>query len=480
MVLTAPPRRLLLIGAGYTARLVADEFVRHQLGEELVAALDDDLALHGHRIGPAVVVGPIASLGDVAAEYAIGEVVVAIPSLPGARLRAITIACRRLGLPVRTMPGIVELLGRPISPRQLRPVEVADLLRRTEVRCDEPAPAYLRGQRVLITGAGGSIGRELARQVCRAHPEALILLGHGENSIHAAHLELAAVPTAPPLVPVIADVRDRRVLSRVFAAQAPTLVFHAAAHKHVPLMELHPAEAVRNNVLGTLNVVRCAEAAAVSRLILVSTDKAVAPTSVMGASKRLCEWIIRDGAERTGRPWVSVRFGNVLGSRGSVVPLLEQQIGRGGPVTLTHPEMSRFFMTIAEAVYLVLQAGGLDDGGRLYVLDMGAPMRIVDLAADLIELSGARVDEIPIVFTGLRPGEKLNEVLWEDGSGVFPTGRGDILRVEEPEPPPAGRRLCALVRDLAAAARGGDDAAIRHALWAAVPSSAASLAVPAR
>ncbi|MCC6164925.1 MAG: polysaccharide biosynthesis protein [Acidobacteria bacterium] len=469
-------RRLLLIGAGYTARLVADEFVRHQRGQELVVALDDDAALRDGRVGPAAVVGPIAALDAAVVDYAIDEVIVAIPSLSGVRLREITIACRRLGLPVRTMPAIVELLGRPITPRQLRPVEVADLLRRTEVRCDEPPPAYLSGQRVLITGAGGSIGRELARQVCRAQPESLVLLGRGENSIHAAHIELAADPMAPPLVPVIADVTDERALSRVFATHAPTLVFHAAAHKHVPLMEAHPAEAVRNNIVGTWNVVRCAESSGVARLLLVSTDKAVAPASVMGATKRVCEWIVGDAGARVGRPWVAVRFGNVLGSRGSVVPLLEQQIARGGPVTLTHPEMSRFFMTIPEAVYLVLHAGGMDDGGRLYVLDMGAPVRIVDLAADLIQLSGEDPDTIRVVFTGLRPGEKLTEILWEDGSRVLPTSLSALLRVEEPQAP-TGDRLHEMVRGLASLARQGDAHAIRQALQAAVPGSSPALAL---
>ncbi len=478
--MTLPTRRILLVGAGYTARLVADELVRHARGQDLVAVLDDDPALVGRQLGPASVVGPLAALDEVVRSHAVDEVVVAIPSLPGARLRELVVACRRLGLPVRTMPGIVELLGQAITPRQLRPVEVADLLRRAEVRCDEPPPPYLRGQRVLITGAGGSIGRELARQVCRAQPERLVLLGHGENSIHGAHIELAADPAAPSLVPVIADVTDRPSLSRVFAAHEPTVVFHAAAHKHVPLMELQPAEAVRNNVVGTRNVVRCAEAAGVARLLFVSTDKAVAPASVMGATKRVGEWLVADAASRTGRPWTSVRFGNVLGSRGSVVPLLEQQIARGGPVTLTHPDVTRFFMTISEAVYLILQAGGLDACGQLYVLDMGTPVRIVDLAADLVQLSGREPTSVPIVYTGLRQGEKLAEALWEPGSRVAAAGRRDVLRVEEAPGAPAGEALALLVHRLAVAARRGDAAAIHRTLQAAMPTFLSSLqAAPA-
>jgi FlaA1/EpsC-like NDP-sugar epimerase len=463
-------RRLLLIGAGYTGRLVAEALERSARDQHLVAALDDDPARLGTSVGQVRVAGPVAMLGQLARAHRVDEVIVAIPSLPGARLREIAAACRALGLPVRTMPSIVELLGQPITPRQLRPVELADLLRRTEACCDEPPPPYLRGQRVLITGAGGSIGSELARQVARAAPESLVLLGHGENSVHAVHAELALEAATPTLVPIVADITDRRALARVFAEQHPSIVFHAAAHKHVPLMEAHPAEAVRNNVIGTRHLVRCAEAAGVERLLFISTDKAVAPASIMGATKRVCEWIVRDAACRTGRPYAAVRFGNVLGSRGSVVPVIERQIARGGPITLTHPEVSRFFMTIPEAVYLVLQAGGLGEGGSLFVLDMGAPVRIVDLAADVISLSGLAPDAIPVQFTGLRPGEKLSEALWEDGSEVAPTGRGDVLRVRETAPVPGGDALDTLVRRLARAAIRGDANGIRLLLQEAMPS----------
>lgn len=469
------PRRILLVGAGYTGRIVAQELARAGDGR-LVGILDDDLRMLGQQFGTSVVLGPIASLANVAAAHEADEAIIAIPSLSGPRLREIAIACREIGLPVRTMPSIVELLGQPITPRQLRPVELGDLLRRTEVRCDDPPPAWLRDQVVLITGAGGSIGRELARQVCRAVPAHLVLLGHGENSIHGVHTELAADPGAPRLTPAITDIRDRRSLARVFAAHRPTVVFHAAAHKHVPLMEAHAPEAAANNVLGTAAVVDCAEATDVQRLLLVSTDKAVAPASVMGATKRVAEWIVRDAATRTGRRYVSVRFGNVLGSRGSVVPLLEQQIARGGPITLTHADTTRFFMTIPEAVYLVLQAGGLEDEGGLYALDMGEPVRIVDLASDLLALSGLPPGALPIVFIGLRPGEKITEALWEPGSRVTPTGRGDILRIEDGTMPPLGPALRALVRRIGRAARDGDAPALHHLLAEVLPSFTSSLA----
>ena len=469
-----PSRRLLLVGAGYTARIVADAFVRQARGEELVAALDDDPARLGEAIGPARVVGTMEALASVAAAERIDEVIIAIPSLPGPRLREIALTCRGLGLPVRTMPSITELLGQPITPRQLRPVELADLLRRSEVRCDDVPPAWLRGQRVLLTGAGGSIGRELARQVCRADPAHLVLLGHGENSIHAAHMDLSAEPGAPALTPTIADIRDRRALARVFDVHRPTVVVHAAAHKHVPLMEAHPSEAVLNNVIGTAHVVDCAEASGVDRLLFVSTDKAVAPASVMGATKRVGEWIVGDAARRTRRHFVSVRFGNVLGSRGSVVPVLEQQIARGGPLTLTHPETTRFFMTIPEAAYLVLQAAGLEEGGGLYALDMGRPVRIVDLANDLLALAGVPPGTMPVMFTGLRPGEKLQEALWEPGSVTSATGRGDILRIEEGSAPLQGERLARLLSALRRAALRGDGLEVHRQLAGAIPSFVSS------
>jgi len=290
----------------------------------------------------------------------------------------------------------------------------------------------LSGRRVLVTGAGGSIGLELCRQIARWGPAELILLGHGENSIFEALIELGEVFPSLPLHPVVADIRDLTRLSQVFRSHRPNVVFHAAAHKHVPLMEANLEDAVTNNVFGTRNIVEAALAAEVERLVLISSDKAIHPSSVMGATKRLAELVVREAALRSGRVFVSVRFGNVLGSRGSVIPLFKRQIARGGPVTITHPDMKRYFMTIPEAVHLVLQAASLGASGETFILKMGEPVRIVSLAEDLIRLSGLEPGrDVQIVFTGIRPGEKLGEQLWEDNTALRPTEHPDILRLEE-------------------------------------------------
>jgi FlaA1/EpsC-like NDP-sugar epimerase len=287
---------------------------------------------------------------------------------------------------------------------------------------------------VLVTGAGGSIGSELCRQVARAAPSRLVLFGHGENSIFGVHRDLVAAFPSLAVVPAIGDIRDAARVARVMADWTPAVVFHAAAHKQVPLMEENPEEAITNNVFGTKTVVDAAIAAGVERFTLISTDKAVAPVSLMGASKRMAELVVRDAARRTGRAFVVVRFGNVLGSRGSVVPTFQRQILDGGPVTVTHPDMERFFMTIPEAVHLVVRAGGWGRGGELFSLNMGQPVKIVDLAEDLIRLSGFEAGEIPIVFTGLRRGEKLTEQLWEPGASVEQMD-GDLWRIRERDDP---------------------------------------------
>lgn len=456
-------RRVLIIGAGDAGNLVVREMQKNpQLRLEPVCFLDDDpekqkLSMHGMPV-----VGRLEDLAATIDRQRIDEVIIAIPTAPGTVVRQVTDICRLKGIPFRTMPGIYELLGGKVSVSRLREVDIGDLLRREPATIDSQlVGSILVGRRVLVTGAGGSIGRELCRQIARWGPAELVLLGHGENSVFEAVLELEDVFPALPIYPVIADVRDHQRLRMVFQDHRPQFVIHAAAHKHVSLMEANIEEAVTNNILGTRCVVdACLECSEVDRLVLVSTDKAVRPTSVMGATKRIAEMIVLDAAQRSGRAFTVVRFGNVLGSRGSVVPLFKQQIARGGPVTITHPEMERYFMTIPEAVVLVLQASAMGEGGETYVLDMGEPVRILDLAEDLIRLSGLTPGEdIEIVFTGIRPGEKLSERLWDEGANYQPTTHPDIFHLAEEEPL-HGRMLDDAVEELINLAREGEAGAI--------------------
>ncbi|HMX17697.1 MAG TPA: nucleoside-diphosphate sugar epimerase/dehydratase [Anaerolineales bacterium] len=427
-------KRALIIGAGDAGALVVRELQKSsQLNLFPVGFLDDDPAKQNHQIYGVSVIGRVGKLADVLESQRIDEVIIAIPSAPGKIIRAVNDACRKKGIPSRTMPGIYELLGGKVSVNRLREVDITDLLRRDHVRVnDEQVGQALEGKRVLVTGAGGSIGRELCRQIARRNPSQLILLGHGENSIFEILLELQNDYAALKLIPVIADIRNGQRLDSVFAQHHPQVVFHAAAHKHVPLMEANPVEAITNNVLGTRNVVQAALDHNVERFILISTDKAVNPSSIYGATKRLAEAIVLDAAYRNKRAFAVVRFGNVLGSRGSIIPIFKNQIANGGPVTITHPDMFRFFMTIPEAVYLVLQASSMNNGGEVFVLNMGEPVRILDLAEDLIKLSGLEPQkDIEIAFTGIRPGEKLTEELWVEGTSLIQTPHPDIFRLDQ-------------------------------------------------
>jgi FlaA1/EpsC-like NDP-sugar epimerase len=461
-IATGAARRVLIVGGGQAGTMVAREIRRNpHLRMEVVGFLDDDGGKQGKRIIGLPVLGGTDYLKEMVAERGIDEVIIAMPTASGSALRELAERCREAGVASRTMPGVFELLDGVVSVSRLRQIDIGDLLRRTPMLPSSKSDRYIAGRVVLVTGAGGSIGAELCRQVARANPARLVLLGHGENSIFDAEIALRSAFPALLLRSVIADIRDERRLDDLFREFKPAVVFHAAAHKHVPLMEENPEEAVTNNVIGTLNLVRAALSHGTERLVLISTDKAVAPTSIMGASKRIAEDIVRDAARHSGRAFVSVRFGNVLGSRGSVVPQFKRQIEMGGPVTVTHPEMRRFFMTIPEAVHLVLQAGGMGIGGELFVLNMGDPVRIVDLAQDVIKLSGFEPDEIPIVFTGMRPGEKLTEALWEEGSRVEPTEHSDVLQVTERGTPADIDRL---LRDLARGARERDRAGIEAAV----------------
>ncbi len=444
-----------------------------------VAFVDDDPDKIGMEIHGIRVAGNLDELVHVIDRHYANEVVIAIPTAPGHVVRLVSELCRLREIPFRTMPGIYELIGGNVSVSRLREVDISDLLRREPAWTDDDTVGRpFRGKRVVVTGAGGSIGLELCRQVARWRPAQLALLGHGENSIFDALLELSEDNPNLPLVPIIADIRDVDRIHDVLDRFRPDVVFHAAAHKHVPLMEVNIEEAVTNNVMGTKNVVEAALSCGTERLVLISTDKAVEPKSIMGATKRMAEMIVRDAADRSGRPFVSVRFGNVLGSRGSIVPLFKRQIERGGPVTVTHPEMKRYFMTIPEAVHLVLQAAGMGKSGELFVLRMGEQVRILDLAEDLIRLSGLEPGEdVEIVFTGIRPGEKLSETLWDEGLDYMPTNHADIMCLED-NGQLSGSALEATIEELVRLAREGDAEAIVGLLSERVPGCVLGKAPP--
>lgn len=409
-------RRVIIAGAGEAGTMMGRELLRHPEARMVpVGFLDDDAGKRRLSFSGLPVLGTLADVERVAEAHSIDELLIAIPSATGDTVRRLVAAARGAGLSHRIIPGIYDLLSGNVSISEIREVNLEDLLRRDAVKLETgEIAAYLAGRRVLVTGAGGSIGSEIVRQVARFGPEQIVLVGRGENSIFLIEQEMLREHKDVPIVPVICDVRDAEKLAEVFATHRPEVVFHAAAHKHVPLMEANPDQAIFNNVGGTRNVVGLCEEFGVQTLVNISTDKAVNPTSVMGASKRVAEQVVQLASQRAhaSQSFVSVRFGNVLGSRGSVVPFFQQQIARGGPVTVTHPEMIRYFMTIPEAAQLVLQAGGMKMNGAVFVLDMGKPVKIVDLARDLILLSGKQPDrDIQIQFSGMRPGEKLYEEL---------------------------------------------------------------------
>lgn len=463
-------KRILIVGAGAAGTLVAREMRRNPLlAMKPVGFVDDDARKVGKQIAGLTVLGSIRMLPALVKSTHVDTVVIAMPTADGRTVRGVVDMCREAGVTSQTMPGLFELLDGQVSVSRLRQVSIEDLLRRKSVAGRGRGSEFLPGRVVLITGAGGSIGSELARQIAAAAPACLALVGHGENSMFEAAASLRASFPRLRLETVIVDIRDRARLAQVFDRIKPAVVFHAAAHKHVPLMEENPEEAITNNVIGTQNVVGEALRVGTERLVLISTDKAVSPSSVMGASKRVAELIVHDAARQSGRAFVAVRFGNVLGSRGSVVHTFKNQIERGGPVTVTHPEMTRFFMTIPEAVHLVLQASGAGKGGELFVLDMGAPVRIVDLAEDLIRLSGYSTDDIPIVFSGIRPGEKMHEALFEDGLRTRPTIHPEVLEVVGGDANPSKADLDAMVADLELAARAADRAAVHALLVRLIP-----------
>ncbi len=466
-------RRVLIIGAGDAGALVVREIQKNpQLQLTPICFLDDDPAKQKQRIHGVPVLGKLSDLLRIIHLKRIQEVIIAIPTAPGNVVRKVADICRARRVGFRTMPGIYELIGGKVSVSRLRNVNIDDLLRRSPKKFDESKVGnVISGKRVLVSGAGGSIGLELCRQIARWGPSALILLGHGENSIFEAVLELEKTFPSIPLFPIVADVRDLDRLTNVFGNTQPQVVFHTAAHKHVPLMEVNVEEAITNNILGTRNLVEISENFDVERFVMISTDKAIRPSSVMGATKRLAEMIVLEAAHRTGRNYVAVRFGNVLGSRGSVVPRFQRQIAAGGPITITHPDMRRFFMTIPEAVHLVLQAASLGKGGEVFVLKMGEQIKILDLAEDLIRLSGLEPGkDIEIVFTGIRPGEKLSEELWDKWAKFEPTKHPDIVLLMG-EDIITDKVLNNLVEELLHLAREGESSEIIKLLDEKIPGS---------
>ncbi|HAD06171.1 MAG TPA: polysaccharide biosynthesis protein [Anaerolineaceae bacterium] len=466
-------KRVLIVGAGDAGALVVKELQKNpQLNLIPVGFLDDNPIKQKQQIHGVPVVGTINEMTRWLEKLRVDEVIIAIPSAPGRVVRMVADVARLKGIPFRTMPGIYELLGGKVSVSRLREVDITDLLRRQPTRIKEEwINEVLADKVILVTGAGGSIGRELCRQIARYNPAELIMLGHGENSIFEGLLELKDHFPSLTIRPVIADVRDRMRLNQVFSQYHPQIVFHAAAHKHVSLMEVNVEEAVTNNILGTKNLVDLAVQHRVERLVMISSDKAVRPANVMGATKRVAEMLVIDAALRTGMAFSVVRFGNVLGSRGSVVPIFKQQIARGGPITITHPDMKRYFMTIPEAVYLVLQAAGMSKGAETFVLNMGQQVRILDLAEDLIRLSGLEPGkDIEIVFTGVRPGEKLSEDLWDEGFQFLSTEHPDIFRSQNTEPL-SSERLAQFVDELINLAREGSGEEIIQLLDQFIPGA---------
>ncbi|MFN2628074.1 MAG: polysaccharide biosynthesis protein [Gaiellaceae bacterium] len=436
--LVARGKEVILVGAGDAAQLMLREMLKNQnLGYTPIGLIDDDprkknLRLHGIRV-----LGTTDELAHILRDNKPDELLIAIPSASGAVRQKVVEVAQAAGVPVKTLPGLYELISGDLDLAvQIRPVEVQDVLGREQVEVDFVQVAgYLQGQTVLVTGAGGSIGSELCRQIARIGPARLILVDQAETPLFEIERELVDDREFTAAMPVLADVRDRRKMRQVFEKYRPTVVFHAAAYKHVPLMESNPLEAVANNTLATKVMAEVAAEFEAERFVLISTDKAVNAKTVMGQCKAVCEWIVEAFGHRSdvATRFVAVRFGNVLNSSGSVIPIFRRQIEKGGPVTVTHPEMTRFFMTIPEAVSLVVQAGAIGGRGQVFVLDMGEPVRIIDLAVNMIRLSGKDPDrDIEIVFVGTRPGEKLHEELWTDEEAVGETAHPKIMRTSRP------------------------------------------------
>lgn len=432
---------VMLIEAGEAGSIILQEFKNSKFVEkEIVCVIDDDPKKWGTFIHGVPVVGGRRKITQSVVRFGIQEIVLAIPTLKPHERKNIINICQQTGCKMSTLPGIYQLINCDVKVSMLRDVQIEDLLGREAVRTDlESIMSYVKDQKVMVTGGGGSIGSELCRQIADDQPKQLIIIDNYENAAYELQMELGRKHPELDVIVLIVSVQNRRKIREIFEQYKPDLVFHAAAHKHVPLMEYSPCEAIKNNVFGTMNVASEANRSGVKRMVLISTDKAVRPTNIMGASKRICEMVIQTYNQRSKTEYVAVRFGNVLGSNGSVVPLFKQQIREGGPVTVTHPDIIRYFMTIPEAVSLVLQAGAYAQGGEIFILDMGEPVKILDLAENMIRLSGlVPGEDIEIKFTGLRPGEKLYEELLIDDDNKKETANkrifiGQPIKIDEAE-----------------------------------------------
>ena len=423
-------QRVMIIGAGDAGSMIVRELKNlTNIHYKPVVLVDDDPMKHNSTLYGVPIRKGMDDIPKLVSEYKVNEIIVAIPSLGREKLAQIVKIAQTTHCKVKTLPGINEIIDDRVSIKNIRDVSIEDLLGREEIRLKiDEISSYLENRIVLVTGAGGSIGSELCRQITKFKPKKLVLLDIYENNVYDLQQELLHTYRNLNLDVIIASVRDKDRILEVFKFYKPEIVFHAAAHKHVPLMENNPQEAIKNNVFGTLKVAQCAHEVNVKRFVLISTDKAVNPTNVMGATKRVAELIIQAMNQISDTEFVAVRFGNVLGSNGSVIPLFKRQIAYGGPITITHPEITRFFMTIPEAARLVLQAGAIAKGGEIFVLDMGKPVKIIDLAKQLIVLSGLEPDvDISIIYTGLRPGEKLYEELLLSEEGISQTNQQGIF-----------------------------------------------------
>jgi FlaA1/EpsC-like NDP-sugar epimerase len=423
-------KRVLIVGGGDAGSIIIKELkLNLQLKSIPVAIIDDDRFKRGRKINGVTIIGDRYCIASTVENYKIDEIIIALPSAPKVEINKIFSECSRTSCKVKILPSVSQLIEGSVCIQKIREVKLEDLLGREPIKLDTcEISSYIKDHVVLVTGGGGSIGSELCRQISSFEPKRLIILDNYENNAYDIQNELTDNYPNLDLFTVIANIRDKQRLENIFRKYRPEVVFHAAAHKHVPLMEANPTEAIKNNVFGTQNVAECADKYEVIKFVLISTDKAVNPTNIMGATKRIAEMMVQSFNRHSKTEFVAVRFGNVLGSNGSVIPLFKKQIEKGGPVTVTHPEVTRYFMTITEAAQLVIQAGAMAKGGEIFVLDMGQPVKIVDLARNLIKLSGFDPDEeIKIEFTGLRSGEKLYEELLLDEEGLQTTNNDKIF-----------------------------------------------------